>query len=88
MLLQFVYVTVILKIHPGTYLIAEVLECEGEHFPLGHSSYAEVEPSLVVLAIHVRGCVTGHPNVKEVFLVASLGLGHIAAAKLTAEHDL
>ena len=69
-------------------MIAEILEVEGEHLTLWHSCHAKIEPGPVVLAIHVRCRITGHPNVKEALLVSSRGLGHVTAAKLAAEHDL
>ena len=54
-----------------TYLIAEVLEVEGQHFALRHASDTKVEPSAIVLAIHVRACVTSYPYVEIVFLITS-----------------
>ena len=56
-----------------TYLVAEILESKGNELALRHPSDAEVEPCSVVLALHVRRCVAGHPDVETIFEVASLG---------------
>ena len=69
-------------------MIAEILEVKGDHLALGYPRHAKIKPRLVVLAVHVGCRIAGHPNVEEALLVSSLGLGHIAAAKLATEHDL
>lgn len=72
----------------GTYLIAEILESESEKLTLRHPRDAEVEPSAIVLSVHVRARIARHPDVEVIFLVASDRSAHIPTAKLTTKHDL
>jgi len=53
-----------------TYLIAEIFECEGDKFTLGHSSHAKVEPCPIVGSVHVWASIAGHPDVEIVLLEA------------------
>ena len=73
---------------PNTYLIAKIFESESKELSRRHSSDTKVEPSAVVLSLHVRGRVAGHPKVERVFLETSLGPGQIATAKLAVKHNL
>ena len=72
----------------ASYLIIKVFERESELFALWHARHAEVKPSLVVVALHVRGRVARNPQVESVLLEAALRSTHVPAAELAAEHDL
>ena len=73
---------------PNTYLIAKIFESESEELSRWHTSHTEIKPSAVVLSLHVRGRIAGHPDVKRVLLETSLSPGHIATAKLAVKHNL
>ena len=75
------------KFNRDTYLIAEVLESEGEEFALRDACHAEVEPGTVVFALHVRRGVTCHPNIEVVLLIATLRPGQVSTTKLAAEYN-
>ena len=53
------------------YLIAEILEVEGQELALRYPSDTKIEPCAIILAIHMWACITGHPDVVVVFLVTS-----------------
>ena len=72
----------------NTYLITEILECEGQELALGHPCDTEVKPGAIVLSVHVWAGIAGHPDIEVIFLVASSRSGHISATELTAKHDL
>ena len=69
-------------------MIVQVLKGESYQLTLGHSSYAEIKPSLIIITFHVGCCVMGNPQVKGILLVATLGSREIARAELTAEDNL
>jgi hypothetical protein len=69
-------------------LIIQVFERESELFSLRHARHAEVKPSFVIVALHVRGRVARNPQVERVLLEAALRSTHIPAAELAAEYDL
>jgi len=70
-------------------LIAQVLECESDHFALWHACNAEVEPSLVMVVLrHVRVGVTSYPDIEAAFAVSPLGPRHVSTAKLAAEDNI
>jgi len=71
-----------------TYLIVQVFECKRQHLAIRDACDTKIEPCPVVVAFE-EGCRVGtDPEVKAVFVDASLCPCEIAAAEFAAEYDL
>ena len=57
----------------STYLIVQVLECEGDELSLWDTCHREIKPCFVVISFSVGLCIPTDPQIITVFLEASLG---------------
>ena len=56
----------------STYLIVQVLECEGDELSLWDTSHREIKPCFVVISFSVGLCIPTDPQIITVFLESSL----------------